>query len=205
MSSKLFLPAFFLLSLFASCGSNDIRQHASVTPHDTIFLQPYNNFTQKEAEQIKLELSKRLPKILPDTFVIKVMPNKQLSEILMNDAKTRYRADKIINSLKGKTPTVIALTHHDVSITYKGKKDWGVLGLAFRKKVRCNACVASDFRLKHKQRDLWKVVTHEFIHTYYGYGHCPKDSTNCLMKDARGKADFSNKHDLCGFCKSKIG
>ncbi|MCI7017429.1 MAG: hypothetical protein MR923_10105 [Prevotella sp.] len=27
---------------------------------------------------------------------------------------------------------------------------------------------------------------------------------NCLMKDAKGKADFSNKHDLCGYCKKNL-
>ena len=47
-------------------------------------------------------------------------------------------------------------------------------------------------------------ATHEFIHTYYGYGHCPKDSTQCIMKDAKGKADFSNKIGLCKTCREKI-
>lgn len=38
-------------------------------------------------------------------------------------------------------------------------------------------------------------------HTYYRYPHCPKDSSHCIIKDAKGKADFSNKNDLCGYCK----
>ena len=31
-----------------------------------------------------------------------------------------------------------------------------------------------------------------------------EDICNCLMKDAKGKADFSNKHDLCGYCKKNL-
>lgn len=34
--------------------------------------------------------------------------------------------------------------------------------------------------------------------------YCPKDSSHCIMKDAKGHADFSNKNDLCGYCKSRI-
>jgi len=64
--------------------------------------------------------------------------------------------------------------------------------------------VVSDHRLKHNKSDLWKVATHEFIHTYYAYPHCPKDSSHCLMKDAKGHADFRNKKDLCAFCKNKM-
>lgn len=62
---------------------------------------------------------------------IQVLPNKSLTEELMNEAKTRYRADKIIRSTRQKTDniTIIGLTHKDISVPYKGKKDWGGDGI----------------------------------------------------------------------------
>lgn len=40
---------------------------------------------------------------------------------------------------------------------------------------------------------------------FYQYKPYQPSNTHCLMKDAKGKADFSNKNDLCGYCKSRIG
>jgi hypothetical protein len=96
----------------------------------------------------------------------------------------------------------IGVTHRDICREQKnGVKDWGVVGSSI---ADYHACVVSDYRLKHKKRDLWKVALHEFIHTYYHYPHCPKDSAHCLMKDAKGRADYSNKKALCGYCKSRM-
>lgn len=171
-----------------------------------ISLQPYGDFTQKEAEMIKSDFDEHIGKILKGSFIVEILPNKQLPKDFLGEKKTKYRADKIIHSLKTKANRdhiIIALTHKDICVANKnGVVDWGVLGFSISKD---HACVASDHRLKNKKRDLWRVATHEFIHTYYRYGHCPKDSSYCIMKDAKGKADFSNKNNLCGYCKSKIG
>lgn len=132
------------------------------------------------------------------------MPKQNLDKSFLNQSKTRYRADKIINSLANKANinyVIIALTHDDISIPYKGKNDWGVLGLSLPPTY---ACVVSDYRLNHKLRDFWKVVIHEFIHTYHRYPHCPKDNSSCIMRDARGHADFSNKSTLCSDCDSVL-
>lgn len=206
----------WIISIVAVCavtyylltyGNKEPVQVVDSTPHDTttIYFQPLDNFTQQEAIQLQAVLEQRFREIFNEDFKFEILPNKKLSVDLMNDNRSRYRADKIINSLSKKAikhKITIGLTHKDISIPYKGKPDWGILGLAMHK---VNGCVASTFRLKHKERDYWKVVTHEFIHTYYRYPHCPKDSSNCIMKDAKGKADFSNKNDLCGYCKSRIG
>ena len=88
-----------------------------------------------------------------------------------------------------------------MSVPYKGKADWGVLGLSIHGTY---TCVVSDYRLKNKKRDYWKVVTHEFTHTACNYGHCPDDNPLCIMKDAKGKADFSNKVEFCKTCREKI-
>ena len=175
------------------------------SPHyTTIFLQPLDNFTQQEAMQLQEVLEQRFRKIFNEGFEFEFLPNKKLSVDLMNDSKSRYRADKIINSLKKEASNhriIIGLTHKDVSVPYKGKPDWGVLGLSIHGTY---ACVVSDFRLKNKKRDYWKVVTHEFTHTACNYSHCPNDDSTCIMKDAKGKADFSNKVDFCKTCREKI-
>jgi archaemetzincin len=175
------------------------------SPHyTTIFLQPLDNFTQQEAMQLQEVLEQRFRKIFNEGFEFEILPNKKLSVDLMNDSKSRYRADKIINSLKKEASNhriIIGLTHKDVSVPYKGKPDWGVLGLSIHGTY---ACVVSDFRLKNKKRDYWKVVTHEFTHTACNYSHCPNDDPTCIMKDAKGKADFANKVSFCKTCKEKI-
>ena len=154
--------------------------------------------------QLSKVLEKKFLQLYGVEFEFEVLPNKKLSADLMNDNKTRYRADKIIDSLKdgaGDHKIIIALTHKDVSVPYKGKADWGVLGLSIHGTY---TCVVSDYRLKNKKRDYWKVVTHEFTHTACNYGHCPDDNPLCIMKDAKGKADFSNKEDFCETCKKNI-
>lgn len=199
MKKRHLLFYMLIALLLAACsGKEQVREK-------TIFLQPYDNFTQQEAMKLKKELDVHLQEILKDSFVVEVLPNKPLTKDLLNDAQTRYKGERMISSLKDSSSTTIAITHKDISIEYNGKKDWGVLGVSFRKTPPCNACAVSDYRLKNKKRDFWKVVVHEFIHTHYAYSHCPKDSTHCIMKDARGHADFSNKNDLCGYCKSRIG
>ena len=194
---------YFLLAVLMLCGCKKTEQ-ANCTCPPTIFLQPYDNYTQKEAKQLSKVLEKKFLELYGVEFEFEVLPNKKLAADLMNDNKTRYRADKIINSLKdgaGDHKIIIALTHKDVSVPYKGKADWGVLGLSIH---GTNTCVASDYRLKHKKRDYWKVVTHEFTHTACNYDHCPDDNPLCIMKDAKGKADFSNKVEFCKTCREKI-
>lgn len=173
-------------------------------PHVQISLQPLGNFTQKEAFNLKKDLEQHLEPMIADVGIsIDVLPNKPLSNSLQNDAHTRYRADKIIHSLEkdaNSQHVIVGLTHKDISVSYKGRKDWGVLGLSLKPK---KACVVSTYRVKNR-KDLWKVVSHEFIHTYFQYNHCPKDVPTCIMKDAKGHADFSNKNGLCETCQKEL-
>ena len=195
---------YILLAVLTLCGCNKKVEQANSSCPPTIFLQPYDNFTQDEAKQLSMMLEKKFLELYGVEFEFEVLPNKKLSADLMNDSKSRYRADKIINSLKkeaSKQRIMIGLTHKDVSVPYKGKADWGVLGLSIHGTY---ACVVSDYRLKNKKRDYWKVVTHEFTHTAFKYNHCPEDDPTCIMKDAKGKADFSNKVGFCKTCREKI-
>ena len=194
---------YALLAVLMFCGCKKTEQ-ANCTCPPTIFLQPYDNYTQKEAKQLSKVLEKKFLELYAVEFEFEVLPNKKLSVDLMNDSKTRYRADKIIDSLKKEASyhrIMIGLTHKDVSVPYKGKPDWGVLGLSIHGTY---ACVVSDYRIKNKKRDYWKVVTHEFTHTACNYSHCPEDNPTCIMKDAKGKADFTNKVGFCKTCRERI-
>jgi archaemetzincin len=194
-------------SLLLICCSKNQSSKASeedVPPHTTICLQPFDNYTQQEAKQVKEVLEKMFLEFFDADFEFEVLPNREFTTDLMNDDKTRYRADKIIKLMSNEATShriMIGLTHKDVSCTYKGIQDWGVLGLSIH---GTHACVASDFRLKSKRRDYWKVVTHEFTHTFFRYGHCPEDNPICIMKDAKGHPDFSKKESFCKTCKERI-
>lgn len=172
-------------------------------PHTVICLQPMDDFSQKEAERLKKNLQKHVKELeLGEVVGIEVLPSKKLTPSLMNDAKTRYRADKIIRYVqegKDNRRIIIALTHKDISVPLRGKKDWGVLGLSLRPGT---ACAVSTFRVKDKSQ-LWKVAIHEFCHTYYNMPHCPNDDPTCIMKDARGHEVLSRKTHLCKDCKER--
>ena len=194
---------YILIAVLMLCGCKK-TEDAKCTCPPTIFLQPYDNYPQKEAKQLSKVLEKKFLELYGVEFEFEVLPNKKLSADLMNDSKSRFRADKIIDSLKKEANDhriMIGLTHKDVSYTYNGKADWGVLGLSIHGTY---ACVVSDYRLKNKKRDYWKVVTHEFTHTACNYSHCPNDDPTCIMKDAKGKADFANKVSFCKTCREKI-
>ena len=194
----------FILLAVLMLGGCKKTENANCTCPPTIFLQPYDNYTQKEAKQLSKVLEKKFLELYGVEFEFEVLPNKKLSADLMNNSKSRYWADKMIDSLKKEASEhriIIGLTHKDVSVPYKGRPDWGVLGLSIHGTY---ACVVSDYRVKNKKRDYWKVVTHEFTHTACNYGHCPNDDPTCIMKDAKGKADFSNKVGFCKTCREKI-
>ena len=167
----------------------------------TVYLQPCNNFTESEAQTLIPHLKALIKESSGVELDYAVNPPISLHDSLMNDKQTRYRADKIIRSIEDNHhDVVIVLTHQDISCSYKGKADWGILGLAMNP---IHVCVVSDFRLKNKKRDLWKVAAHEFLHSYCGMHHCKNDDPTCIMKDAKGHADFSNKMHLCKSCKNE--
>ena len=168
-----------------------------------IHLQPFGKFSQREAQLLGKELTNRIEDIFGVELECEVHPPLPFSDALMNDGHTRYRADKIIHSMAANANThniYIGLTHKDISCSIHGKKDWGVQGLSL---IPGNACVASTFRVKDR-RDFWKVVCHEFIHTYFTYNHCPKDDPSCLMQAAKGHPRYKGKNGLCPYCSSVL-
>lgn len=172
-------------------------------PHTIICLQPLDDFSQKEAEKLKTNLLKHTAELeLGEVAGVEVLPNKPLDPTLMNDEKTRYRADKLIRYVqkdKDNRRIIIGLTHKDISVPLRGKKDWGVMGLSLRPGT---ACVVSTYRVKDRAQ-FWKVAIHEFCHTYYNMPHCPNIDPTCLMKDAKGHNDLRKKTRLCKDCRER--
>ena len=166
-----------------------------------IDLQPFGDFTQKEANQLKEELEKHLVPI--NLSEIEVLPKKDIPSSCLYKPRNRYWAGNILGFLKqqnqGSDFVTIGLTHRDISTSIHGNYNYGIMGLSFRPG---NACVVSTFRLKRKD-DLWKVTTHEFLHSR-GLPHCKKDDLKCLMQDAHGKNTFYMKNGLCQDCQNSL-
>ena len=166
-----------------------------------IDLQPFGDFTQKEANQLKEELEKHLVPIYLSE--IEVLPKKDIPASCLYKPRNRYWAGNILGFLKqqnqGSDFVTIGLTHRDISTSIHGNYNYGIMGLSFRPG---NACVVSTFRLKRKD-DLWKVTTHEFLHSR-GLPHCKKDNPKCLMQDAHGKNTFFMKNGLCQDCQKAL-
>ena len=210
MKLKTIILLLFAIICMASCSQNrgddsglsDEKEVRCLCP-PVIHLQPFGKFSQREAQLLGKELTKRIEDIFGVELVCEIHPPLPLSETLMNDGHTRYRADKIIRSMAvnaNRQNIYIGLAHKDISCSVHGKKDWGVQGLSL---IPGNACVASTFRVKDK-RDFWKVVCHEFIHTYFTYNHCPKDDPSCLMQAAKGHPRYKGKEGLCSHCSSVL-
>ena len=175
-------------------------------PHCRLLMQPYGSFSEARAQVVADELKKTLATYVKDLTVteVKVLPAKPLTEDLMNNAKTRYRASKILDkqaSLKSQEDDVIiGLTDKDISATAHGYEDWGVIGLSY---IGHSNSVLSTFRVKD-QSQFWKVVLHEFGHAYLNLPHCPNDDPHCFMKDCNGKPDLAKERYLCDSCSNHI-
>lgn len=207
---------FLLGSLAWSCTDNakrikkvEIVADADVDcscPHCRILIQPYGDFSNAKAQAVGKELEKSLATYVADLAVTEVivLPGRPLTQDLMNDAKTRYRASKILDqqaSLKGqKHDVIIGLTDCDISTTVHGYEDWGILGLSYSGKSNC---VISTFRVKDKSH-FWKVVLHEFGHAHLGLPHCPNNDPQCFMVDCNGKPDLARERYLCETCSNSI-
>lgn len=175
-------------------------------PHCRLLIQPYGDFSQERALAVSKQLEHALNEHARGLAVteVKVLPAKPLTRELMNDAKTRYRASKILDQQQGmiKQPgdVVIGLTDKDISTSVHGYEDWGIMGLSY---VDKDNCVISTFRVKDKSQ-FWKVVLHEFGHGFLGLPHCPNNDSSCFMVDANGKPNLTPERHFCATCSKHI-
>lgn len=186
-----FITTIILMWFLTSCAVFERHNKKKV-----FVLQPFQDFTTKDAIELKEKISSYNSQIIVSEKV-----NLPISAYY--SPRNRYRADSILKFLskKYKADTlVIGLTHHDISTTKNGIKDWGIMGLGYRPG---DACVISTYRLKKQnlKNQLFKVVLHEIGHTQ-GLPHC--ENTSCLMRDAEGGNPLDQEKDFCIKCKEKL-
>lgn len=168
-----------------------------------IYLQPYNGFTHSEAVDVKDSLEVHFSEIMDRPFEIRILSDKTLPKDFRNHDKSGFRADSIINFEKELCPDkcfMIGLMHEDLFYTNKNNEERGVYGLS---SMYGNVSVISTFR-PGKNEDLWKLILHEFLHSYYHLGHCEKDDPHCIMQEGHGLPRLNEKNDLCDDCKERI-
>lgn len=185
---------FFLSFLFSCTNGKKESGKSQEIAQKVIVIQPLGGFKKEQAKKVFEEIKAINPKVV-------LRSNISFPENSYYKPRNRYRADSIIKNLKdniGKDSVIVGLSHSDISTTYKGIEDWGVMGLGY---VPGKACVVSDFRLsaKTKQQQFYKLVLHELGHTA-GLPHC-KIKT-CLMRDAKGGNPLDEEKEFCKNCKS---
>lgn len=200
---------FISVFVLCSCSKNAIDKET------TIGIIPYKGINP---EKVII-----LQKTIEDYYGVdvKVLNSQSLPQNSFINIKTpRYRADSLISIQERNIPDgidyILGLTEKDISTTKREKdgkikkpasrySDFGIMGLAYRPG---NSCIVSDFRLKHKNREVHfgrfkKVVIHELGHNF-GLPHCP--DKKCVMTDAveSVKTIDRAKPDLCAVCKKKL-
>ncbi len=150
---------------------------------------------------------------LEQTFAleVKILDRIDLPRRAYYKPRHRYRADKLLDTLRGRGPAdawrVMGLTAVDISTTKAPYDDWGVMGLG---EIGGKTSVLSLFRCKKGARDaahsaerLGKVAVHELGHTL-GLDHCPR--AGCLMEDAKGKVStVDGEKTFCEVCRKTLG
>jgi len=206
-------PVLYLLVLsfiLLSC-----ENEKSINKETVVGIIPYEGISTKKVAYLKDAIEQYYG------VSAKVLPQKHLHEsAFINIKSPRYRADSLIKmqqrTISEAIDYVVGLTDSDISVTKHNSdgsvrtptwryNDFGVMGLAY---CPGKSCVASGFRLKHKNKDIYfgrfkKVVLHELGHNF-GLPHCP--NKKCVMTDAvESIKTIDNANPaLCAPCKKKI-
>lgn len=201
----------FLIIAFILCSCSK----SAVNKDTTIGIIPYKGINQKNVVMLQQAIERYYG------VNVKLLNSHPLPKsAFVNTKSPRYRADSLIKIQERTIPKnvdyILGLTENDISTTKREKdgsikkpasrySDFGIMGLAY---CPGNSCVVSDFRLKHKNKEIHfgrfkKVVIHELGHNF-GLPHCP--NKKCVMTDAVEsiKTIDNANPDLCNACKSKL-
>jgi len=192
--------------LFVIACSDDAPGRDKITPEQIhkknqapiiIDIQPFSDIPEKYVKYVFSELSEIYPNIKLNKAIA-------LPERAYYAKRNRYRADSIINYLRGITPNghvTIGMTGKDISTTKNEIKDYGIMGLGYQPG---SSCVVSFFRLSKKNdvfEQFFKLSIHELGHTQ-GLPHCPVKT--CFMRDAEGKNHTNEEKEFCTSCKTHL-
>ena len=202
---KVFLFSLITILLLA-CSNGTTKREKPIAdtlrscPQCVIILQPYEDFSKSEVERLLPTLQKSFDKWLNGHWEFKIAAPIRLPQNSYVKERNRYRVTPILNyeskQLTGHE-VIIGLTHKDICTDIHGKKNYGIVGISRPLK---QVSLVSDKRIKNKSL-MWKVILHEFIHTFYGAKHCPNEDPTCFMKDAKGHGNFEIQDKLCKSCK----
>lgn len=168
------------------------KKSAARTDELTIYLQPFDNFTEKEAAKVTKELEPALSKIFPDMkWHFEIFSNKPLPEDAYYKPRNRYLGNVLLKHLTTtKDKFIIGLTHKDISFKIYGYDNYGIRGLT---PIGGNNSIVSDYR--GKGNEFIMVIAHEFLHGYSRAPHCKNPA--CLMCDHQFRKGKPMKVYLC--------
>lgn len=168
------------------------KKSAARTDELTIYLQPFDNFTEKEAAKVTKELEPALSKIFPDMkWHFEIFSNKPLPEDAYYKPRNRYLGNVLLKHLTTtKDKFIIGLTHKDISFKIHGYDNYGIRGLT---PIGGNNSIVSDYR--GKGNEFIMVIAHEFLHGYSRAPHCKNPA--CLMCDHQFRKGKPMKVYLC--------
>ncbi len=158
----------------------------------TVYLQPFDNFTEKEAAKVTKELEPAMSKIFPSMkWHFEVLPGKSLPKDAYYKPRNRYLANVLLKHLKTpKDKYIFGLTHKDISYKIHGYDNYGIRGLT---PIGGNNSIVSDYRAKGNEFIM--VMVHEFLHGYSKAPHCK--NPECLMCDHQFRKGKPMKIYLC--------
>ena len=126
----------FLVFLALCCAACTRRRSASETslPADkkpfTIYLQPYEDFPQREAEALRASITQALGRVYRgDWSHVEVLPSRPQPPHAYYKPRQRYLASALLCDLTvaGPDAFVIGLTHKDISFNIHNTKNYGIL------------------------------------------------------------------------------
>lgn len=193
--NKFVVICVMLLVCMASCNNinNKIALNSSKDSIECISLQPYEDFSVKEATNLIPAIQEKLNKVYAKHFEIKVMKPKILSKEAYYAPRNRYLSNVLLRDLNCNSKTyIIGLTHKDVSHKIHGSKNYGIMGLT---PLGGNKSIVSDYRCKGNS--FIAVIIHEFGHGFYKARHC--SNPNCIMCDYQ---KHKGKPFVFGLCEN---
>lgn len=193
-----------MICLFVGCNNpgslpGKVSDAMIGTSEDTLVFVPLDGVAVEKTASYAKEVCGILKELFPDyKFRCDILDADRIPNTCLNDAKTRFRAVKVMDWLKARSSkhkTIIGVTNKDISTTIHGVDDYGILGLSYRPG---KVCINSTYRVKDKSM-MHKLILHEFLHSK-GFKHCPDDEPKCYMKDAKGKPNLKAQNGLCSTC-----